>query len=204
MTTQVFLVAFIVSFFGSIPPGTINITVMQMGVQGKLRAAYFLVLGATLVEFVYALLVVRFQLFMSNNLTFTHHFTLITGVVLCALGVYSLMSTSNSSSVKVDASTQRRNGFIKGVILGVLNPLAIPFWLAVTAYLEQEQWITLLGASFWLYLIGIFLGSVAVLFLAIRLGNRFTKISDNRLLVHVLPGLTFISLGFYNLYQWVV
>ncbi len=202
MTLQVFVVAFIVSFFGSIPPGTINITVMQMGVQGKLRAAYFLVIGACIVELFYALLVVRFQIFLSNNLTFTHQFTLITALVLSGLGLYSIFSKSSSSSVKVSSESKGRTGFLKGIILGFLNPLAIPFWLAVTAYLQQSEWIELSGFRFWSYLLGIFLGSVIVLFLAVRLGNRFTRISDNRWLVHILPGLAFLTLGAYNFYQW--
>lgn len=204
MTLQVFIVAFIVSFFGSIPPGTINITVMQMGVQGKLRAAYFLVIGACIVEFFYAMLVVRFQIFLNENITFTHHFTLITGVVLTALGLYSIFSKSSSSSIKVNTGVKGRTGFLKGIILGFLNPLAIPFWLAVTAYLQQGGWIELSDFRFWAYLIGIFLGSVIVLILAVRLGNRFTRISDNRWLAHMLPGLAFISLGLYNFYQWAL
>lgn len=204
MTLQVFVVAFVVSFFGSIPPGTINITVMQMGVQGKLRAAYFLVIGACIIEFIYATLVVRFQIFLNDNITFTHHFTLITALVLTALGLYSIFSKSSSSSIKVNTGAKGRTGFLKGIILGFLNPLAIPFWLAVTAYLQQGGWIELSGFRFWSYLLGIFFGSVIVLFLAVKLGNRFTRISDNRWLVHVFPGLTFLSLGVYNFYQWFI
>lgn len=202
MTLQVFVVAFIVSFFGSIPPGTINITVMQMGIQAKLRAAYFLVIGATLVEFIYAMLVVRFQIFLNDNITFTHHFTLITAIVLITLGMYSLRSKRSSGAIKAPQEIRGRSGFLKGIILGFLNPLAIPFWLAVTAYLQQHAWIDLTGFGFWAYLSGIFLGSIVVLFLAVRLGNQFTRISDNRWLVQVLPGLVFISLGAYNLFQW--
>lgn len=204
MIIQTFLVAFIVSFFGSIPPGTINITVMQMGIRGKLRAAYFLVIGACLVEFLYAILVVRFQIFLSENVTFTHHFTLITAIVLTILGIYSLVTETDSKSIKIKSDSKGRTGFAKGLALGFLNPLAIPFWLAVTAYLQQEGWVLLKGSSFWTYLLGIFLGSVILLFLAIGLGNRFTRISDNRLLVHVLPGIAFLSLGVYYLYQWIM
>lgn len=203
MIIQAFLVAFIVSFLGSIPPGTINITVMQMGLLGKLREAYFLVLGATIVEFFYAMLVVRFQIFLNENVTFTHHFTLITSIVLTLLGIYSLLTRSYSKSVKVKSDSKGRTGFAKGLALGFLNPLAIPFWLAVTAYLQQSGWVSLEGASFWSYLLGIFAGSVLVLYLAIRLGNKFTRISDNYMLVHVLPGVAFLSLGIYYFYQWL-
>ncbi len=204
MALQVFFIAFIISLLGSIPPGTINITAMKMGILGMTRAAYFLILGATIVEFFYASLVLKFQQFLSRNIEFTHHFTLVTGIVLCILGILSIRSHSTSETIALKSAERGRNGFAKGIVLGFLNPLSIPFWLAVTAYLQSHGWISVEGWSFWTYLVGIFLGSIVTLILAIRLGNRFTAISDNQLLVHVLPGVTFLSLGAYNLYLWFV
>ncbi|MEM9326355.1 MAG: LysE family transporter [Bacteroidota bacterium] len=203
MAIQVFFIAFAISLLGSIPPGTINITAMKMGILGQTRPAYFLILGATIVEFFYAFLVLKFQQFINRNIELASHFTLVTGLVLCILGIYSLRSHSTSETVKLQGVERRSNGFVKGVALGFLNPLAIPFWLTVTVYLETNGWIQAEGVSFWTYLIGIFFGSIVTLVLAIRLGNRFTAISDNQLLVHVLPGVVFLSLGGYNLYQWI-
>ena len=202
MKLQVFLVAFFVSLVGSIPPGTINITAMQMSMKGKIRAAYFLALGATGIELIYATGVVRFQIFLNNNIDFTHHFLLVTGLVMMVLGIQSLLSRTSSSSIKVNTQVRGRSGFLKGLILGLLNPLAIPFWLAVTTYLQANAWITLGGIHSSLYLIGLTAGSLVTLFIVVRLGSNFQKISDKPWLVHILPGITFLSLGCYNLWQW--
>lgn len=200
---QVLLVAFVVSYLGSIPPGTINITSMQLSVQHHRRAALFFALAASLTEFVYAGVTVRFQIFLSERPIFTENFQVITAVVMIALGIANLLSKSNTQSlITRSARFKGRNGFKRGVLLGILNPLTIPFWLAVTAYLQNQRWISLDGSNFWIYLAGISLGTFALLLTVNRLGARFTRIADNQVLVHKVPGLVFLCLGLYNLADW--
>ncbi|MFH6983944.1 LysE family transporter [Marinoscillum luteum] len=204
MSTQVFIIAFVVSYLGSIPPGTINITSMQLSVQNHQRAAFFFALAASITEFAYAGVTVRLQLFLSEKPFFTEYFQIITALAMLALGVANLLTKTNSQSLLSKTTTPKgRNGFKLGVILGVLNPLTIPFWLAVTAYLQNHRLISLSGVNFWLYLSGISIGTFALLLTVNRLGARFTNIADNQLLVHRLPGIIFILLGLYNFIDWL-
>ncbi|MEQ8583960.1 MAG: LysE family transporter [Marinoscillum sp.] len=204
MSTQVMIIAFVVSYLGSIPPGTINITSMQLSVQKHGRAAFFFALAASITEFVYAGVTVRFQIFLSEKPYFTENFQIITALAMLVLGIANLLTKTNSQSLLSKSTALKgRNGFKRGVILGVLNPLTIPFWLTVTAYLQNHRLISLSGAHFWLYLCGISLGTFALLLTVNRLGARFTNIADNQLLVHRLPGIVFILLGLYNFIDWL-
>jgi len=204
VSTQVFIIAFVVSYLGSIPPGTINITSMQLSVQNHRRAAFFFALAASITEFIYAGVTVRLQIFLSEKPFFTEYFQIITALAMLALGVANLLTKTNSQSLLSKTTTPKgRNGFKLGVILGVLNPLTIPFWLAVTAYLQNHRLISLSGVNFWLYLSGISIGTFALLLTVNRLGARFTNIADNQLLVHRLPGIIFILLGLYNFIDWL-
>ncbi len=204
MSIQVLIVAFIVSYLGSIPPGTINITSMQLSVQGLKRPAFFFALAASSTEFIYAGVTVRFQIFLSERPGFTENFTIITAIAMIVLGVINLFSKTDTDKLIHKASEMKgRNGFTRGVLLGILNPLTIPFWLTVTAYLQANNWISLQGVHFWYYLIGISTGTFCLLLTVNRLGQRFTGIASNRLLIHKIPGFVFIGLGLYNLYQWI-
>lgn len=205
MTLQVLLIAFLVSYLGSIPPGTINITSMQLSVQGLKRPAFFFALAASLTEFVYAGVTVRFQIFLSERPAFTENFQLITALAMIVLGIANLFNKTNTKALIDKAQGMRgRNGFKRGVILGVVNPLTIPFWLAVTAYLQTHQLIKLAGVNFWIYLVGISTGTFCLLLTVNVLGQKFTNIADNQFLVHKLPGLIFIGLGLYNLVDWLL
>ncbi len=204
MSLRVLMVAFVVSYLGSIPPGTINLTSMQLSMQGRKRAAFFFALAASLTEFLYAGLTVRFQIYLSTHASITEYFTIITALAMIVLGVINLLASNKGHQPSPRTTVvQGKNGFTKGVLLGILNPLTIPFWLTVTAYLQTNQWISLTGYHYWLYISGLTLGTFFLLLTVNRLGQKFSNIARNGFLVYKVPGAIFISLGLYNFYQWL-
>lgn len=202
MIMQVLFIAFLVSYAGSIPPGTINVTTMQLSIQGKSRSAFFFALGASVTEFVYAGATVKFQIFLSERPLITDHFQIITALAMIILGMVNLTAKGGSKQFLVTA-VKGRDGFKRGIILGVLNPLTIPFWLAVTAYLQSNNWIALDGILFWNYIIGISVGTFALLVTVNAIGSKFEQLASNTFLVYKTPGIIFLCLGFYNLIKWL-
>ncbi len=202
MALQVFIISFVVSYLGSIPPGTINITVVQMSILGFKRGALFFAIAASATEFVYAGATVKFQIFLSQSPFINQYFQLITGLAMLGLGVANLLAKSSNSKFSTDKEFKGRNGFKMGVVLGLLNPLTIPFWLAVTAYLQGNNWIALDGANFWIYLTGVSTGTFALLLTIRQIGAKFIAIANNQFLVYKIPGITFLCLGGYNLFNW--
>lgn len=201
MIFQVFLISFGISLVGTIPPATINITVMQLSLKKKAKSALSLALGAALIDTTYAGLAVQIQIYLAEQLEFTNYFYLIAALVLLTLGVISIFAKMPEPDMKpVDSE---KAGFVKGVILGVLNPLAMPFWLGWTTYLQVNGWIDLAGMNYWSYILGVFLGELTLLFVIVRVGKRFTRVSNNRTIVNVIPGVFFIFLGLVNFVQWI-
>ena len=204
MILQVFLVAFIISYLGSIPPGVANVSVVQMAMKKHRRAAFFFSLSASLVEFLYAGLTVKFQIFLQTSTQMEDYFHAITAAALIGVGVLSLRSKAKSEDVNGQEIAKGREGFRKGIILGFLNPMTIPFWLMVTAYIQNHKVIPITGPAYWTYLAGISSGTFVLLMTVLWLGNKFTRISDNQLLVHKVPGILLIGLGIYTLVVWLI
>lgn len=204
MILQVFLVSFIISYLGSIPPGVANVSVVQMAIQNHKRAAIFFSLSAASVEFLYAGLTVKFQIFLKSSTQLEDYFQLITAIALVGVGILSLLSKSKSVDIQSEEIAKGRAGLKRGIILGFLNPMTIPFWLMVTAYIQNHEVISLESTAYWVYLIGISSGTFALLMTVLWLGNKFTRISDNQLLVHRVPGILLIGLGIYTLVKWLV
>lgn len=92
-----FYVAFFFSFIGSVPPGTLNLSVLQLGLERKINLAWRFALAAALIEYLYAWLALEFE----NRLTslITENFKLITGVVMIGLGLFSLKSAKKTSKL---------------------------------------------------------------------------------------------------------
>lgn len=198
---EVLLVAFVVSYLGSIPPGTINISVMQLSVSRQRKAALLLGLAASIAEFVYAGATVKFQQFLSESPRLTIVFQVITALALVGLGIYNLFSKTDSTEyLKVD-KLKGRTGFAKGLALGLLNPMTVPFWLVVTNYLVTHNWVDVKNENFWAYIIGLASGTFSLLVTVDFLGSKFQKIADNSFIVHRVPGLLFIGMGLYNAWK---
>ena len=204
MILQTLVIAFAISYVGSIPPGTVNVSVMQLSILKKHRAAVFFSLAACLVEFIYAGITVQFHLFLNSHPEIAFYFQVVTAIALIGLGISNLFSKSTSSSIKVDTKVTGRHGFLRGLILGFLNPMTIPFWLAITTYLENDGLVEVTGLGFWVYLIGLSSGTFILLLTVDGLGKRFSRVADNSFVVHKVPGFILLALGVYYLFKLVL
>ncbi len=204
MNLQTLIVAFLVSYVGSIPPGSINISVMQLAMQKRRRAAIFFAFAASSVEFIYAGFTVQFHILLASSEQIADYFRIITSIALIGLGVWNLFLKTTSETFQLKRETKGRHGFFRGFMLGVLNPMTIPFWLAITTYLENDGLIEITGVGYWMYLIGLSTGTLCLLLTVSALGRRFIKVSDNQFLVHKVPGIILLLLGLYFLAKLVL
>ena len=73
-----FILSFFWSFIGSIPPATINLTVVQLGLEGKTNLAWRLALGAAIIEYPYAWIAVKLEDMITASPLVISNFQLIT------------------------------------------------------------------------------------------------------------------------------
>lgn len=192
---QVFVVGLIFSFLGSVPPGTLNLCVLQLGLERKIGAALRFALAVSIVEYPYSWIAIQFEYWISSSPVVTDNFQLITAVVMTVLGLFMLWSARKPSNFSVRFN---ESGFRRGLILSVLNPMAIPFWIGVTAYLKAQGWIDLSTTGLLhSYILGTSVGAMLLLtsftFMAIRLAPY---VQQSRI-VKILPALMLLLLGLY-------
>ena len=204
MAAQTLILAFIVSYIGSIPPGTINISVMQLAIRKKHQAAIFFALAAAIVELIYAGITVQFQILLTSNNSISDYLRIITSIALIGWGCGNIFSKSVARSIKVDTKLTGLHGFLRGMMISLFNPMTIPFWLITTTYLEKEGLIEITSVGFWMYLTGLSTGTFCFLLTVDTLGKKFTKISDNPFLVHKLPGFILLGMGIYFLVKGMI
>lgn len=202
MILKVFLAGFIFSFLGSIPPGTLNLAVLQLGLEHKIKIALRFTLAVAIIEYPYAWIAVVFEDWVTSSPLIVENFQLITAVVMTVIGGFTLWSARKPSdfSVRFNAS-----GFRRGIVLSILNPMAIPFWIGITAYLKAQGWIDLsTPALLHGYVLGTSIGVLALLVLFIFLAKRLSGyIKDNRY-VKLVPGFTLLVLGLYAFVKYLM
>ncbi|HNT51026.1 MAG TPA: LysE family transporter [Cyclobacteriaceae bacterium] len=200
MVLQVFIIGLIASFIGSIPPGTLNILVLQMGLENKIKTAMRFILAVAIIEYPYAWIAVEFEDLITSSPMVKQNFKLLAAVVMLALGILGLWSARKPSALTVKF---QESGFRKGLILSILNPQAIPWWIGVTAYLKVQGWIVL--DTPWRlhsYVLGTSVGVLLLLVLLAFMAQKLSRIIKHNRLVALLPGLILTLLGLVALYSY--
>lgn len=202
MIFQVFIIGTIISFIGSIPPGTLNLAVLQLGMEHKIKAAIRFALAVSIIEYPYAWIAVVFESWITSSPVIVDNFQLITAIVMLLIGGFSVWSARKPSEFSVKFN---ESGFRRGLILSILNPMAIPFWIAYTAFLKSQGWIDL--STSWRvhsYVLGTSVGVMILLTLFTFLAKRLSSyVKDNRI-VKLVPGLTLLVLGTYAFIKYLL
>lgn len=201
MIVQVFVIGLIFSFLGSIPPGTLNLSVLQLGLENKTRVALRFALAVSIIEYPYTWIAIQFEYWITSAPYVVQNFKLITAIVMTVLGIFTIWSARKPSQFSVRFS---ESGFRRGIVLSILNPMAIPFWIGITAYLKAQGWIDLsTGWRLHSYILGTSVGAMILLTLFTFLAKKLaTYIRDNRF-VKMIPGYTLLLLGVYAFVQYL-
>lgn len=196
-----FAIAFFFSFVGTIPPGTLNLTIIQLGLDHRINIAWRMAFAAALIEYPYAWLAIEFEEFITKSSLITHNFQLLTGIVMILLGIFNLWSSSKPSKL---SQRFQASGFRKGIVLGLLNPLAVPFWMAITAYIKSQGWIDLsTRIEVHAYLLGVSAGTLALFMLLAYLARMVVSQFQTNDFLQKTPGVVLILLGVYSLTEYI-
>jgi threonine/homoserine/homoserine lactone efflux protein len=199
---QNFLFAFVFSFLGSIPPGTLNLTVLQLGLEKKINIAWRFAVASALIEYPYAWLAVTFESYITSSPVILNNFKLISAVVMIVFGGLNLWSVLRPSGF---TEKFQQSGFRRGIALSILNPLALPFWIAITAYLKMQGWVSFPdSAHLHVYLLGISLGTMAFFILVAYLSKQMVSVLKSDSIVKLIPGLVLLGLGLYAFVDYLL
>lgn len=196
----VFFLGFIFSFVGSIPPGTLNVSILQMALQGKINIATRFAIAVAIVEYPYAWIGVQFEYWLTSSPMVIENFQLIAAIVMTGLGIFNLLPAKHPTGF---AKKFSESGFRRGLALSILNPMAIPYWMGFTAYMKAQGWISLSTIGLLhSYVFGTSVGALVLLMLVIFFAQRLAPYINNSQLIKTIPGMVLLALGLYALVRY--
>jgi len=197
---QVFIIGFVFSFIGSIPPGTLNILVLQLGMENKVKTALRFALAVAIIEYPYAWIAVQFEYLITSSPVVLDNFQLLGASVMTILGIFGLWSARKPTALSVRL---QESGFVRGIILSILNPQAIPFWIGVTAYLKMQGWIDL--STTWRlhsYVFGTAVGAMLLLSIVALMAQKVSLLFTQTRIIQMIPGGVLLSLGLFGFLRY--
>ncbi|MHA4896908.1 LysE family transporter [Pedobacter sp. PWIIR3] len=150
----------ILNLVGYIPPGNINLTVVQITITRGIRQALYFIAAFASVEVLFTFGVMRFVQWLSSEIKLGDIIDVIMILMFGILGVITWRSRKEMP--KNDYS--KKDSIRYGLLLGVINPMQIPYWLFVGTYLISHEYINTGYLSLSIFSIGSGLGAAVALY----------------------------------------
>jgi threonine/homoserine/homoserine lactone efflux protein len=190
-----FLVAVIINFVGYVPVGNINLTTVQISVNRGLKQALCFVTTFAVVEGFFTYVLMRFAEWFSRHKELLIYLDWILIMVFLILGTLSLRAATRPKEVIF----KKRDSIRYGVILGIFNPMQIPYWMIGGTYLISHNWITTEGWGLEIFGLGAAIGAFLCLYTFARFAKyiqeRFAL--SNRIINRAIAVVFFILAGFH-------
>jgi threonine/homoserine/homoserine lactone efflux protein len=200
--TKLFLSAFTISFLGSLPLGSLNITITNISLQTGYYSALNFAIGAILVEILMVKLSYTAIVQLEKYKPLLKKLNWVSIVILITLSIFYIASALKATSSNTTGPIKLEYPILWGAILSFLNPLHLPFWMAWSSILKSKGLLTSHLFNQINYLFAIALGTGLAFCLYGILGTELTTFLQNKVyLVNGMIGFTFLVVAFIQLFK---
>ncbi|MEI6408414.1 MAG: LysE family transporter [Bacteroidota bacterium] len=178
-TGMLFVAGFLLSLFGSLPPGLISLSVAQTAIARTMRAAIILAFGAAFAEFFQAWVAVVLSDWFLQHPQVERYFQWGAIPVFWGLALYLFFIARPPKTADSVVAYNVFSQFSKGILISMFNLLAIPYWFVYCGWLHVEGWWP--DNDFFstvLFSVGVSTGTMCVLALYAVLGREIVRRSD--------------------------
>jgi len=209
----IFLVTFFISFVGSIHPGPLNISVIQITLQKGLSAALLLAFGGVIPEIIYGYLAVEGVMIFEEYPFFFNIIQWIVVPILLGLGIQEIISSRRPqkdiilSKIIRRTSTQgastrgvsTRGASTRGFFLSLFNPQLLPYWIVILVNYQNYEFLKIIDLSDkFFFILGTSTGAFALnygyAYIAYKQRERVFKYLNQNHFEQII-GWTFILMG---------
>ncbi|MFT3934681.1 MAG: LysE family transporter [Chitinophagaceae bacterium] len=190
----VFFTGMLISFLGSLPLGSLNVSAMQIAIAENTRKAIFFSLGVALVEIIY----VRFSLaginWIIKHQQFFYILQWITVVLFFVLAISSFLAAAKkNTAAKNILLNNKMPRFWLGFTMSAINPVQIPFWFIWSTYLFSNKVLLPLTSYYNAYILGIGIGTLSGLALFVFAGRwLMQKLKAGNRVINIIVGIVFL------------
>lgn len=195
-----FFIGLIANFIGYIPPGNINLALLQLTINRGMKEALRFIIAFSCVEFFFTYFIMHAADWLSSQM----HLSVIIDWIMVVL--FSVMGTITWVNRKKPPEPRKsEHDSIKyGILLGFLNPVQIPFWMITGTYLITHEWILTGKVALVIFSIGSAAGAFLCLFLYARFARYMqSKFALSNKLINTGIAILFFAFAAYHIVKQV-
>jgi len=202
---KVFILALLISFVGSLPLGSVNVTAFQLSLSSGISAATWFVTGSLLAETIYVRLTLALMDRIMTYKSFLKILHLISLLVLVALAIISFLAAGKSmDEISSPIIPSGIHPFIPGLIMMGINPVQIPFWAGWSTVLFEKKLLKPRASHYNVFTLGASLGAMAASILFIYAGQLMTSTENTSLkTINISVGCLFLVMAGVQGYRMI-
>jgi threonine/homoserine/homoserine lactone efflux protein len=195
--TKLFLWTLLVSFLGSLPIGTLNVSITNLALHQSSSSAFLFGAGAILIELLLVRVAIQGMVQLEKATGFLVVFHWAAVVLLLAFATFSIVAALEMKTFGTSPLFVGGNPFAAGLLLSALNPLHLPFWLGWTAAFKSKGMMHSSHHEYNIYVLAIGLGTTAAFVLYAWAGRALVLLlADKQFLINWAVGLTVFATAF--------
>lgn len=198
------------SFVFSLPPGIINLSVLDATVHKHLKSGLILAAAACIIELTQSFIGAKFSAWFIENEIVSLIIKIAIIPVFLILSIKYLIKSykafkQKKLGLKDEVTKKRAGSFGKGLLVGLLNPIAIPFFLVLAAKSAEEGLLLNSWPSIIVYVAGTTVGTFLA-FLVYGVLSRFIarKLQTIKLWLDLVIGGIFALLSIEQLIMLII
>jgi len=200
--SRLFFWAMLISFLGTLPLGTLNLSVANYAFLGNLPGAVGFSVAAIAVEMFLvwvALMVIRR---LERLAVFLKIFNLVSTGVLLFLAFSSLLAALEMEAFRAALPLPFLHPVVAGTILSLTNPLHLPFWMGWTTVLRTKKILNDESEAYPTFIGAIGLGTAAAFCLYGIAGSYLIELLGSRqVLLNWVVGIALLITALVQLYK---
>jgi threonine/homoserine/homoserine lactone efflux protein len=156
-----FIIGLAVNFMGYIPPGNINLTLVQIAINRGMKQALYFISAFSAVEFFFTWFIIHAANWLAGQLKLDTIIDWVMIILFSALAVITWLNRKKAPTTDYS----RYDSMKYGIVLGFVNPMQIPFWMICGTYLIAHGWILTGTLPLIIFSLGSALGAFLCLFI---------------------------------------
>jgi len=133
-----FFIGLIANFIGYIPPGNINLTVVQLTCSRGMKQVLSFIIAFSCAEFIFTYVIMNGANWLASQV---HLETVVDWLMIGLFGILGTVTWINRKKAPKARKNAKGNSIAYGILLGFVNPVQIPFWLVAGSYVIAHNWI---------------------------------------------------------------
>jgi threonine/homoserine/homoserine lactone efflux protein len=200
---QFFIISGVISFFGSLQLGPVNMSVIYTAINKDHRSAVKMAIGGSLPELFYSAAAFWFSDILQQFPMVMTVINYAIAPIFILVGIFLFFQKVNTENKE---SNKSKYPFSAGFILGSLNPMLLPFWIFVIEFLRNYHIYADASLSSVLgFIAGTTSGAFLLLYLVAYYIHRKKKEFRKNFLQNAnrITGGVFILIGLAHLYRFL-